>query len=325
MNINTESTSFKFIPEESVKSEPFTLEQLPNEIFLAIFTYLNIANLYNAFWGLNARLNSLFQSCENLCLTFEEKTDQLLMKSYAHFITRLIIDTPKQCDLTQFPDLQTLVLCDSNSENLKQIQPDIIPKLSHLSFLLGSNFTPSSELINNVFSNEFPSLRYVSLSRVKNISMLRWSTSLSLRFVSIRSNQPLIISRILASCPYLDHLQLHVCDKIRPNSAASSPPDNHPLRWFTLWSDSIELTSTEIADLISNTPNIRRLYLQTVYSEPFISLANDLINRLNYLSHFDCHVKQMTSESKGEKAVPGSSDPVVPGGSYGSWWFLRFL
>ena len=128
--------------------------------------------------------------------------------------------------------------------------------------------------------------------------MLQWSTSLSLRFVSIRSNQPLIMSCILASCTYLDHLQLHVCDKIRPN-AASSPPDNHPLRRFTLWSDSIELTSTEIADLISNTPNIRRLYLQTVYSKPFISLANDLINRLNCLSHFDCHIKQMMSKSDG--------------------------
>lgn len=296
MNTKTDSTSFSLLHQENVNSVPSTLEQLPNEIFLNIFTYLNIADLYNAFWGLTERFNSLFQSSEDLCLTLEDTTDQLSMECYAPFTTRLIIDTSKKCDLTQFPNLHTLVVCDSYSENLEEIVPNILPKLSCLSLLLESSFVPSSKLMKSVFSNEFPFLRHVNLPEVNAISILPWSTSLSLRFVSIRSNQRSIVSRILASCPYLDHLQLHVCNKIHRDSA-SSRPNNHPLRWFTLWSDLVGLTSTDIADFLSNAPNIRRLYLQTVYSEPIISLANNLINQLKSLSHFDCHIQKMIWKS----------------------------
>ena len=297
MNINSGSTWTKIVPEETVRSVPSTFEQLPNELFLNIFNYLNVDHLYNAFWRLNARFNYLFQSYENLCLVLRQETDQLSIERYARFITRLVIDTPNKCDLTQFPNLQSLVLCDSNSNHLLQIQPHIVPKLSHLSFLLGTYFTPSTELVNHVFSNGFPFLRYTSLSRVNDLSAMTWSTSPALRFVSIRSSEPLIVSCILASCPNLDHLQLHVCDKISSDTVSSSPPDNHPLRWFTLWSDSLELSSTEINVLLSNTPNVQRFYLQTVYNAPFISLAKNLVNQLSYLSRFDCYIKQMISKS----------------------------
>ena len=118
MNICSGPTWTKTTPGETDKSVPSTLEVLPNELFLDIFTYLDIEHLYNAFWGLNGRLNHLFQSYENLYLTFGEKTNPWPMKSYAHFITRLTIDTPKICDLTQFPNLQTLVLCDIVTQNI---------------------------------------------------------------------------------------------------------------------------------------------------------------------------------------------------------------
>ncbi len=271
------------------------LEQLPNELFLYLFTYLNIDHLYNAFWGLNIRMNSLFQSYESLCLTFDDKTDRLLMKSYAPYITRLIIDTSIECDLTQFTNLQTLILCDGNLENLEQIQPHTLPNLTRLSFLLGSKFIPSSELTNNIFSNKFPSLHHANLGQINDLDGYTWSTSPSLRFVSIRSDKPLIVSCILASCPNLDHLQLHVFNEICID-AVSSPPSNHPLRRFTLWSDSIELTATDIGTLLVNTPNVQYFYLQTISVEPFIDLANVLIDRLNHLSRFDCHVKEMMTK-----------------------------
>ena len=167
------------------------------------------------------------------------------MKSCAPYITRLIIDTSSTCDLTQFPNLRSLILCDRNSDHLNQIRSSIVPNLTHLSFLLGSNFTPSSRLVRDVFCNAFPSLYHANLGRIMDLDDFpSWASSPSLRFVSIRCDNPLIVSLILNSCPNLDHLQVHIFRKVSTD-AFSSPPPNHPLRRFTLWGDSIELTTTD--------------------------------------------------------------------------------
>ncbi|CAF2148696.1 unnamed protein product [Rotaria magnacalcarata] len=44
------------------KSIPTTLEELPNELLYYLFTFLDIQHLHKAFWGLNSRLNNIFQS-----------------------------------------------------------------------------------------------------------------------------------------------------------------------------------------------------------------------------------------------------------------------
>ena len=251
------------IPSVDMPTVLAALEQLPNELFLDLFNYLDIRHLHSAFWGLNARFNTLFQSYKNLYLTFDDNTDQLAMKSYAPFVTQLTIDTSYYCDFRQFPNLQRLIVCDGNSKHLAQIRPDIIPNLTHLSFLLGSIFTPSSELVDNIFSNRFPFLRHANLGRINNPATWPWSTSPSLRFVSIRSDEPLMISCILASCPNLDHLQLHVFKKIHADASSYQPP-NHPLRRLTLWSDTVELTSPDIDIILINTPNVEYLYFQTM-------------------------------------------------------------
>jgi hypothetical protein len=296
----TPNSTSDFIDSRCVSSADLpaihgTLEQLPNELFLDLFTYLNIQHLHSAFWGLNKRFNSLFQSYENLCLTFDDKTDQLLMKLYAPFLTRLTIDTSNDCDLKQFPNLQTLVVCDGNSKHLEQIQPDIIPNLTHLSFLLGYKFIPSSKLVKDVFSNRFPSLRHANLGQINRPTKSLWSKTPSLRFVAIRSYKPLIISFILASCPNLEHFQIHMLKNIRKR-AVSFPQPNHPLRQLTLWSDTLELTSTDINIILTHTPNVEYFYLQTISSVPFVDLAVGIVNQLNRLSRFDGHVKETMSK-----------------------------
>ena len=308
---NSNVTNENSILSENSSDMPAKLEQLPNELFFHLFANLDIHHLYNAFSSLNARFDTLFQSYENLCLTFDDKTDQLSIKSYAPYVLRLIIDTSIHCDLTQFPNLQALIVCDENSKHFAQINPAIVPNLTHLSFLLGSEFISSSSLVDNVFSNKFPSLRHANLGRVNDLNNYAWSTSPSLCFVSIRSNKPLIVSCILASCPNLNHLQLHVFDKIR-SGALSSPPPNHPLRRLTLWSDSVELTAADIDIILANTPNIQHLYLQTVFVKPFIDLVCDLVNRLTQLSRFDCYVKEMmTEESRiGDLATVHKIHPI---------------
>jgi hypothetical protein len=269
-----------------------TLEQLPNELFFYLFTFMDIHDLYSAFWGLNSRLNNLLQSCQNLCLIFDETNDLLLMKSYAPYVTRLTIDTSIIYDFSRFANLHKLTLCNENAKHLKLIQPYIIPKVTHLSFLLGSRFTTPLQIVHNVFSNKFPSLRHVNLGRINEFSIDSWSISPSLQFVSIRSNKPMIVSAILTVCPNLYHLRLHVLDN-DPTNVVSSAPHNHPLQRFTLWSDEIELTFDYINAILTYTPNIQHLYLQTIVRTPFIHLAHGFLSRLNRLSRFDCYVKEI--------------------------------
>jgi hypothetical protein len=116
--------------------------------------------------------------------------------------------------------------------------------------------------------------------------------------VSIHSNKSAIVPLVLAACPNLHHLQLYVSDD-NHISVLSSPLSNHPLRRLTLWSDSVELTFNGIDTLLTYTPNVQHLYLQTKCRMPFVQLANGLVNRLHGLCRFDCHVKEMmTSDTR---------------------------
>jgi hypothetical protein len=79
----------------------------------------------------------------------------------------------------------------------------------------------------------------------------------------------------------------------------SSPPPNHPLRRFTLWSDTVELTSTDIDIILANTPNVEYFNLQTISCMAFVDLAVGFVNQLNRLSRFDCYITEnMNKETR---------------------------
>ncbi|CAF4419276.1 unnamed protein product, partial [Rotaria sp. Silwood2] len=273
-----------------------TLEDLPNELFYYLFTFIGIQHLYKTFWGLNSRLNNIFQSCYNLSLILDEKVDLLLIKLYAPYVIRLITKTSIDCDFSQFSNLHTVVLCNTNPSLMAQIQSKMIPNLTHLSFLLGSKFTLPHQLVCDVFSNKIPSLRHVNLGCIDEFTHHSWTISPSLQFVSILSCKPTFIPIILASCPYLHHLQVHISHSDN-YMVASTSSLNHPLQRLTLWSDYTELTFNDIDNILTYTSKIEYLYLQTIYSMSLIDLAHCLINRLHYLSQFDCYIKEMLSKN----------------------------
>lgn len=218
------------------------------------------------------------------------------MKLYAPSVNRLIIQTTATFDLGQFSNLDSLVLCHRNPDHFAQIQYKITPYLTHLSFLLGCEFMVPNKLVQYVFSNEFPSLRYVNLGCINKSSYGLWTKSPSLQSVSILSCKPMIIPFILVACPNLQHLRVHISrnDNHINNTDHLPPLLNHPLRRFILWSDYNlnQLTFADINYLLSYTPNVEYFYLQTVYLMPFIDLAKTLVNQLNYLSRFSCYIKE---------------------------------
>ncbi|CAF4630629.1 unnamed protein product [Rotaria sp. Silwood1] len=155
-----------------------------------------------------------------------------------------------------------------------------------------SEFTLPRQLICDVFSNKFPSLRYVNMSCIDESTYNLWTTSPSLQYVSILSCKLMSIPSILAACPNLHHLQVRLLYN-NDNIITLSSPVNHSLRRLTLWSNYTELTFNDIDNILTYTPNLEHLYLQTVYHMPFIHLANGLINRLHHLSRFDCYIREI--------------------------------
>ncbi|CAF2710281.1 unnamed protein product [Rotaria sp. Silwood2] len=145
------------------------------------------------------------------------------------------------------------------------------------------------------FTN-FPSLRHVNLCRIDESDCHPWTMSPSLQFVSVLSCKPATIPIILASCPNLYHLQVHL-SRTNNNNATLYIPLNHPLRRLTLWSDYTELTFNIIDNIVTYTPNIEYLYLQTIYRMSFVDLARNLFNRLHRLSQFGCYIQEMLTEN----------------------------
>ena len=244
------------------------------------------------FLDLNNRLNNLLFSRYNVSLILNEKVDPLLIKLYGYNISHLIIDGSIKCDLTQFNNLESLIFSNRNAINQIEILPELVPKLVTLSFLLKSDFKAPVKLINQIFSNNFLSLRNVNLGYIDKYLTKSWLKCPNLKKVSIRCDQSMIIRDILKSCPNLYHLEIHLLYNY-DNPINCSSLTNHPLKRFTLWSEELELSIDLIDILISYMINIEYLYLQTKIVKPFIELINNLINRLKNLKHFHCFIKEL--------------------------------
>jgi len=230
-------------------------------------------------------------------LIYDENINFLLIKLYGSGINHLTIDTSNQCYLNFFVNLHSLIIRNRNLNNIKQIRPEIFPNLVYLSFILKSDFKPPIELINEIFSNKFLSLRYVNLGWIDKYCSKKWSICPSLHFVSIHCNQLLIIEDILISCPNLNHLQIHILHNSNIGMICSSL-FCHSLERFTLSSEEFELTSDLIDNLFSLMSNVKYLYLQTKCRIPFIYLIENLIKRLNNLIRFDCFIKELLTKNE---------------------------
>ena len=275
-----------------ILDERTRFEDLPNELLFDLFNYLILEDLHRAFSDLNYRLTNLLLSRYNVSLIFDENTDPLLIKLYGFEIMQLTIGTSKDCNLNEFVNLRSLILCNRNLKHIKQIQPEILPNLVYLSFKLKSDFKPPNGLVDDIFSNRFPKLRYVNLGCIENRPSKTWSVSPFLQILLIRCDQSMIIRDILTSCPNLKHFQLHILC-ISNNIINSTSSFIHSLERFTLWSDKFELTLDLIDNLLSYMPNLKHLYLQTKFRVPFIQLITNLCNRLHYLIRFDCFIKEL--------------------------------
>lgn len=264
-------------------------------MFHCIFNLINIDNLYQAFWGLNSRLKNLLQTFKTQSLIFDEKVDRSLLKIYAPYVNRLIVQNKFNRYLDEFSSLRQLVLCVDDHTLILQIKPYLIPHLTHLCFLLGSQFKPPSSLIKDIFSDKFPSLQHVDSCPIYDSNIISGTTSSSLKFLSIHTNSLKVVQSILVSCSNLDHFQVHLL-KTSGKVSTERLAKSHQLRRLTLWTDDDELDLHDIDEILSLTPKVEHLYLQTVCSMSVINLLKSPVKLLLHLFQFDCHIQENSIE-----------------------------
>ena len=265
------------------------IQDLPNEIFIEIFEYLDLCDLFHGFVGLNQRLNDLLRVLSNLSLYLRQIQPKLI-ELFADRITRLMVDTWQQIDFQRFPSLKSLIFHQMSSNHFRQIRSELMPNLLHLSTIHVPQFTLMTRLAEQIFSNALPSLRSINLGLVEVPLFNSWSQSPSLSSISIHSRNPTLISFILHSCPHL--ISLHIHFQMDTIAIFHSAPriDNHPLKDFLLSDSYHRLLFNHIHTILLFIPNLRKIYLNCSLKIPFIRFARSLINRLPDLQSFHCSI-----------------------------------
>lgn len=293
--LNTSTNSYE--KKISLKSWKTCFEDLPNEIFLEIFDYLKLDECDYCFNRLNQRLKDLLFYRENLSLIYDETISYSLMKSYRYNIKYLNISTSNSCDLSFFPNLEYFILSNRDSNHIKQIRSNILPKLKYLSFQFKFDYQTSNELIEQIFTNQFPLLRFISLRYISRSTIHSWLINPMLQIISIHSDQLILINEILKYCPNLKYFHIHLLYKCNLSMENMEMKCSN-LKKFLLTSEGFDLTIDFLEILLQLIPSIEYLYFQTKCQIGLGKLIEFLGKNFLHLKRFDCFIKEVLMKNE---------------------------
>ena len=265
-------------------------ENLPNEILLNIFQYLNLRDLFHGFWLLNQRINQLIRSMKNFSFKIEDNQTELL-SLFAHQISRLTLNTSDDIDFNQFHSLHSLILEKLTPNQYKQIRSK---SLSYLSFApILSDYNSIPELTQQIFSNGFPTISHVNLGCIYIPYHFSWSQSPSLVSISTHCAEALIIPYILHSCPNLLTLKVYFIRNDIGLCHKRIPITNHSLQEFHLIDFSQELSFDDIDMCLSSMSEVKRMNLEFLCNISLKNLLQCILNRVKDLERFNCHIQMI--------------------------------
>jgi len=115
------------------------LEEIPNEILLDLFQYFNARELFQIFYNLNFRFNTLIKSFHHLHLIFHMEffIDNQINPNhiFPFYVHTLIVGRAININLNQFSNIYSLKLECPLKRVLAQLNSNILPHLKHLSII----------------------------------------------------------------------------------------------------------------------------------------------------------------------------------------------
>ncbi len=275
-------------------SDYIQFECLPNEIFIEIFDYLSLNDLYQSFKDLNQRINDILQSLNNRAIQLwstSENNEIEMNKFFSSTIVSLDINDEYNINLNEFPRIHSLTYIYATDNQLEHF---LDSKFCHQNLkYLNVTSDDLSLLIKYIFSNQFLSLHQCILRNVDSIPMCPWRITPSLCSITTCSDENLILF-ILKSCPNLKRLSLFIFQY-----------NNTPLSSFIFHSHlkhlSIEMTEPGwtvemIQSLFSSIqiPNLIsfriRSYQPSLIPFDFIQLIEIFNKQLPNLQRFECNI-----------------------------------
>ncbi|CAF2967045.1 unnamed protein product [Rotaria sp. Silwood2] len=275
-------------------SDNTQLESIPNEILIAIFDYLSLHDLYQAFKGLNQRINDILQSLNNRAIRLwstDEKNEIDMNIFFASTIISLDIKDEYDIDLNQYPKMRSLTYTYATETQLQHfLQSTFCHK--HLKYL---NVTSDdlSLLVKYIFSHEFSSLNQCILRNIDSLPMCPWRLTPSSCSIAVCSDENFIPS-ILKSCPNLKRLSLFIFEY--SDTSLSSFVYHSHLKYLTIEMTQPAWTAQAIQTLFSSiqTPELISFrivsYQASLIPFDFIQLIDIFNERLPNLQRFECNI-----------------------------------
>ncbi len=117
-----------------VNIQPTSLENLPVEIFLKVFSSLSLQQIVKAFFNLNSYINSVIQCVtdRNYAVNFNDTKAVELVHSFPTQICRLIITVAPNVDFMPLKNLRSLTIMYGTIAQLDGIRPEHFPMLEIL-------------------------------------------------------------------------------------------------------------------------------------------------------------------------------------------------
>ena len=265
---------------------------LPNKLFMDVFNYLSIVDLYHGFVGLNYRLNSLLQQLEHRHFVLDRnwRTETEAIRFFDTRITTLVVQHDELIDFSFFPNIRALKLCRSTIKQCNTIQSCLIPNLKHFyinSIHLGHS---CAQLSHHIFATSFPTLRTCRLEEVSTNSY-RCSTSHPILTNIQWTMKSDTFKRVLSSCPQLSHLQVSLGSNIQIPSTSNLTYHHTNLQRLDIRLYSVgQWWRNTIESLLSILPNLQylTLYLDRKHKHvefPFASIGSMLTRYVPYLRY----------------------------------------
>jgi hypothetical protein len=296
---------------------PSRIEQLPNEIFLEIFSYAHHLVLCRAWAGLNFRIDSILRSVGSCFYLWDDINSivyALYLQKWAEIITSLVdtrIEWAEYMD-NNFIDIQPIDLrpfvnlrkysqrCDVEGQ-LKQISPGAFPYLERLHF--GDYSSRSTHRLRILFDAQFPFLISVSGLFLSQIKPNDTTINTIIRHIVITcdygASSLILLTNFIKRLPNLITLRVEI-----RRFEETSPPSNitTKIRNMSIW--LVNQTTLDEIEFLLQISCVTRLYLE-IGSErlsdgsdkpcDFVLLAQ-ILNSCQTLKHVELRVWRIAKQ-----------------------------
>ena len=256
-----------------------TLESLPDEVWIHLYSYFSPSDFCQSFYNVNTRLNNVLESLENLHLTIAEDKHVEHLPMFFSRIYSLLTIGEIEIDFSQFQHVHRLTLRYPTKKLLQQLDHGVLPQLEYLS--IPDVLFDMSGVYQKIFSNAFPRLTTFQSLGFETIETIgRWTQITSIRSLKIGSIDFHVYKAILGACPSLHDFKLRMFQSYLKLSHVQV---HFNLRQLEIESDITDWRyNDQLTDIfLAGVPNLEEL---TVFRSLSITKMGDLIPDYDWLA-----------------------------------------